>query len=229
MCRCRIFIVDDHPLIRAGLSEEIDRQPDLEVCGLAASRASALHDIGTCHPDLAVIDLLLPDGSGLDLIEDIGHRFPGVRTLVLSMLDERSYAPRALAAGAKGYVGKESVAENILAAIRCVLRGNVWLSEAMRQRTVNNLARGGTPPSGLQTDLLSNRELEVYRLLGEGLRTKQIAHRMHLSIKTVATYYERIKVRLKLETFHDLERHAILSIQREPGRPALDPGVSPTE
>ncbi len=206
----QVLLVDDHPLIREGLAHRIHRQPDLEVCGGAATADEALGMIAASQPDLVVVDLVLKDGNGLDLIHDIRRRWPDLAIVVLSMQDENLYAPRALAAGARGYVKKGEAAETIVDAIRCVLDGNVWLSEAMKMRVLSDLGDGGPKPRRPPIEALSNRELEVYRLLGEGLETRQIASRLHLSFKTVESYYDRIKIRLKIESFRDLVRHATL-------------------
>lgn len=208
--KTRILLVDSHPLIRDGLALRIKRQSDLDVCGEAAGIADALRKITACRPDLVILELALRDGSGLDLIERIRRLYPAVGILVLSMQDESLYAPRALAVGAMGYVGKHEVAETVVDAVRCVLHGDVWVSDLMKKQMVNQLSQRTPQSSFANIADLSNRALEVYRLVGEGLDTRQVAGRLHVSVKTVESYYERIKIHLGVETLRDLTRHAIL-------------------
>lgn len=210
--KARILLVDDHPIVLEGLALRINGQPDLEVCGEATGLADARKAAAECEPDLAVIDLMLKDGSGLELIRDLLAQHPRLRALALSMHDERLFAPRALAAGARGYLMKHEATEKILEAIRQVLAGHVYLSEAMRVRLLDNLARGEVPADQSPMNLLSDRELEVFRLVGEGLETREIAARLQLSVKTVETYYERIKNRLGLASRAEILRHAVLWI-----------------
>ena len=195
----RVLIVDDHPAIREALSLRIDRQPDLAVCGEAADIADALRLVGARKPDVAVVDLTLKTGSGIELIKRIRDRHASIRILVWSMHSESFYAKRALRAGALGYISKDEATDRIIDAIRSVLKGKIWLSETMAesilQRTIGT-PHGEIAPTPLDT--LADREMEVFRLIGEGIKTRQIAGRLHLSIKTVETYRDRIRQKLDL-------------------------------
>jgi DNA-binding NarL/FixJ family response regulator len=195
----RVLIVDDHPTVRAGLAWRIRREPDLEVCGEAADMAEALRLIADAKPDLAIIDISLKSSNGLDLIKRIKHRNDSVRTLVWSMHGEELYAERALRAGALGYICKDQATDQIIAAIRRVLAGKVWLSETMAERLLHRAI--GTERQAFTRsplDALSDRELEVFRLIGAGVKTAEIAERIHLSVKTVETYRDRIRQKLDL-------------------------------
>jgi DNA-binding NarL/FixJ family response regulator len=197
--RARVLIVDDHPAIREALSLRIDRQPDLAICGEATDIADALRLVAAKKPDAAVVDLSLKTGSGIDLIKRIRDCHANVRILVWSMHNESFYARRALRAGALGYISKDEATDRIVDAIRRVLQGKIWLSEAMSesilQRTVSG-PHSEIAPTPLDT--LADREMEVFRLIGEGVKTRQIAGRLHLSIKTVETYRDRIRQKLDL-------------------------------
>jgi len=197
--RARVLIVDDHPAIREALSLRIGRQPDLAVCGEADDMADALRLAASTKPDVAVVDLSLKTGSGIELIKRIRDRHASVRILVWSMHSESFYARRALRAGALGYVSKDEATDKIVEAIRRVLKGKIWLSETMAdailQRTVGG-PHGEIAPTPLEA--LADREMEVFRLIGEGVKTREIAGRLHLSIKTVETYRDRIRQKLDL-------------------------------
>jgi DNA-binding NarL/FixJ family response regulator len=197
----RILIVDDHPVVREGLAVQILAQPDLEVCGEAEDVAGALALAETARPDVAVIDISLKTGSGIDLIKRLQARDASIRLLVWSMHPEGLYAERALRAGALGYVHKGRATRDILAAIRSVLAGKVFLSEELSAkllgRLVGGAARAVERPA---VEGLSDRELEAFGLMGQGLATPQIAERMHVSPKTVETYRARIKEKLGLST-----------------------------
>lgn len=205
----RVLIVDDHPVVREGLALRISQQPDLEVCGSAADVAEALHLATTTQPDVAIIDIALKTGNGIDLIKRIKAHGVPVRMLVLSMYNESLYAERVLRAGAMGYINKENAPDQIINAIRQVLAGNVYLSESMIKRVLHR-AVGETNESGVHSDMesLSDRELEVFKLIGQGMNTIQIAETMHLSIKTVETYRARIKQKLNLSTMSELIQRA---------------------
>lgn len=207
--RSRVLIVDDHPAVREALSLRINRQPDLEVCGEAADMAEALKLLAECPPDVAVVDISLKSGSGLDLIKRMKDRFPEVRSLVWSMHNESLYAPRALQAGALGYISKDQATVKIVDAIRRVLEGKVWLSEAMSESLLQRAV--GTKQTTVPLspiNVLSDRELEVFGLIGEGFKTAEIAARMHLSVKTVETYRDRIRVKLAVANGTELARVA---------------------
>jgi DNA-binding NarL/FixJ family response regulator len=205
----RVFIVDDHPLVREGLSNLINQQDDLMVCGEAEDAAQALAGIGVKKPDLALIDISLKTASGLELVKDLGVHFPNVSLVVLSMHDELLYAERALRAGAKGYVMKRETTKDVLTAIRRVLQGDVYVSE----RVLNAMARRlGTPrkaSAATPVEQLSDRELEIFRLLGQGLTTSQIAADLHLSLKTVQAYCARAKEKFGVTSLGELLRAAI--------------------
>jgi DNA-binding NarL/FixJ family response regulator len=205
----RIFIVDDHPLVREGLANLINEQDDLMVCGEAEDAAQALAGIGLTRPDLALIDISLKTASGLELVKDLGAQFPLVALIVLSMHDELLYAERVLRAGARGYVMKRETTKDVLTAIRQVLRGDVYVSE----RVVNAMARRlGSSKKAAATspvEQLSDRELEIFRLLGQGSTTSQIAADLHLSLKTVQAYCARAKEKFGVNSLSELLRAAI--------------------
>ena len=207
--KLKVVLVDDHPIVRQGLAQMISREPDMEVCGEAETAAEALKAIAACHPDVAVVDLSLKGTSGLELLKDIKVRFPKLPVLVLSMYDESMYAERALRAGAKGYMMKEEATEKVLAAIRGILGGKIYLSEAMASRLLH-MAVGGRTPGGVSpTERLSDRELEVFQLIGQGYGNTDIARQLHLSPKTVETYRAHIKEKLGLSGATELLQHAI--------------------
>jgi DNA-binding NarL/FixJ family response regulator len=206
----RVLLVDDHPLVCEGLAQRINGEADLEVCGQARDSHAALQAIEKLQPHIAVVDLALGEGSGIELIKDVKLRYPQLPTLVLSMHDESLYAERSLQAGAKGYVMKQEETDVLIQAIRQVLRGQVYLSEKVTNVIVNRL--GGNVPQGKITTLaqrLSNRELEIFQLIGDGYATQEIARRLHLSTKTVASHREHIKEKLNLKTSEELARFAI--------------------
>ena len=203
----RILIVDDHPLVRTGFAQLIGDCPDLEVCCEAADMAEALRLIDNSSPDLAIIDLSLAGGSGLDLIERIKSRNPDILMLVASMHDETLYAERVLAAGARGYINKQEAQENIIRAIRQVLAGKVYLSEAMTERLLNGLVDVRDEKRDIER--LSNRELQVFELIGQGVPVSQIANQLNLSIKTIETHQANIKKKLGLGSAHELNQRAI--------------------
>ena len=203
----RIFIVDDHPLVRAGFAQLIGDCPDLEVCGEAGDMSEALGLIGKADPDLAIIDLSLSGGSGLDLIEHIKSKHKKVLMLVASMHDETLYAERVLTAGARGYVNKQEAQERIIHAIRQVLNGKVYLSESMTERLLSGMIASGGELRDI--DKLSNRELQVFELIGQGVPTGQIAKQLNLSSKTIETHQAHIKKKLALNSAHELNQRAI--------------------
>lgn len=208
----RIFLVDDHPLVREWLTNLINQQDDLEVCGEAESAADALAGIAATAPELAVIDIALNAASGLELVKDICIQHPLVAPLVLSMHEEELYAERAMRAGARGYVRKRETSKNILAAIRCVLGGDIYVSEKLSNAMAVKFLRGHEGVGTVQSRVgqLSDRELEVFELLGQGRSTSQIAEQLHISLKTVQAYCVRAKEKLGLTTAAELLREAIL-------------------
>ena len=198
LTRAKVLIVDDHPPVREALALRIARQPDLEVCGEAADVGEALRLLADTRPDVAVVDITLKSGDGIDLIKRIKDRDDHVRVLVWSMHGESLYAERALRAGALGYVNKDQATGTIVEAIRQVRDGKVWLSEAMSERLLHRAVGGGGGLTQSPVDALADRELEVFRLIGRGVRTAEIAERLHLSVKTVETYRDRIRQKLGL-------------------------------
>ena len=211
----KVLIVDDHPLVREG-SAQIHRQAGgLEVCGEADRPETALQAVSASKPDVAVVDLALSAGSGLGLIRDLKVWHAGLRILVLSMHDESLYAERVLRAGASGYIMKHEVTDHFVEAIRKVLGGGIYLSERMAARMLAKLA--GKEPAGAASSIesLSDRELEVFQLVAQGLTTREIAERLYLSIKTVETHLDHVKAKLGLESSRELVRYAIVwSLER---------------
>jgi len=206
----RVLIVDDHPIVREGLALLISSQPDLEVCGAAEDVATAGQLVDELKPDLAIVDLSLKGGSGLELIKRIKANHFSVRILVSSIHNESVYAERVLRAGAMGYVNKQEATRAILGALRRILDGGVYLSERMADRLLcRTVGGGGEPIVSSPVESLSDRELEVFELIGQGLSTNEIAARLHLSRKTVETYRDRIRVKLNLSTGFQLARYAL--------------------
>jgi len=206
--KTRVFIVDDHPLVRESLANLIAQQPDMSICGEAEYSSTALAAIATLQPDVAVVDLSLGDGSGLDLIRDLRKLHPRVAVLVLSMHDESLYAERALRAGARGYLMKRAASRDVVVAIRRVREGRIAVSPELAEALAAKLVSG--PPEGTDpVSTLSDRELDVFRLVGQGRETRQIADALHLSAKTVQTYCARIKDKLGLNTANELLREAV--------------------
>jgi DNA-binding NarL/FixJ family response regulator len=206
----RVFLVDDHPITREGLARIINHESDLEVCGQAGSAARAVAEIETLKPDLVIVDVSLTTGpSGLELIKDLSARNPKLRMLGLSTHDEVLYAERALRAGAKGYVMKQEPTEMVVQAIHKILHGEVFLSKAMNNRLLHKMTQPNAAPTASDIEQLSDRELEVYRLLGQGRGTRQIAAELHLSVSTVETYRANIKQKLRLNSAPELVRHAV--------------------
>ena len=196
----RLLIVDDHPLVRSGIKALLKLEPGLEVCGEAEDHASALESIAALQPHLVLVDITLKNSNGLNLIKDITQKHPQIMTLAVSMHDEFTYAVRCLKAGAKGYIMKQAGTGKILEAIRCVLSGQTYLSEAMTRSTVEQLGTGRTATSASPVDALSNRELELFQLTGQGLEIAEIAEMMNISPRTVEVHRSHIKKKLGLRT-----------------------------
>lgn len=205
----RVFIVDDHPLVRECLGNLINQQPDLETCGDASTASEALEGIDRREPDVAIVDISLEGPSGLRLIEQIKSGYPAVATIVLSMHDESLYAERALRAGARGYVMKRDATGKILEAIRRVLSGKSYLSERATGLMAERFLGGSFASAGHSVDALSGRELEVFQLLGRGLTTQQVAGELHISLGTVQAFCARIKKKLNLRNATELLREAV--------------------
>ncbi len=204
----RIIIVDDHPSTREGLMSRLEAEPDLIVCGEAADVDEALDVIERVQPDLAVIDVSLKTGSGIDLVKEVKRHHPRVRTLVWSMYEESLYAERALRAGAMGYINKQHVTEKIIEAIRTVLAGDLFLSKELSAKMLHRVIEGKEAVACSPVDALSDRELETFRLMGQGMNTKEIAKAMKLSPKTIETYRARIKEKLAVDDMTALTREA---------------------
>lgn len=207
--RSTIFIVDDHPIVRQGLALLINREPDLAVCGDAEEAGSALCRIEEMKPDLAVVDISLNGPDGLDLLKNIRLREPNLPVLILSMLDELLYAERALLAGASGYIMKQEATERVLVAIRRILGGEIYVSDRMASRMLHRFVGGSQVEQRSPIADLSDRELEVFRLIGKGHGTRQIAEELHISVKTVETYQAHIKEKLSLKNARELVQRAI--------------------
>jgi DNA-binding NarL/FixJ family response regulator len=207
--KARVLIVDDHPIVRQGLEEMIGREPDLTVVAGADSAAKALEIVSTTPLDLAVIDITLTGANGIELIKNIRAQNASLPMLVLSMHDESLYAERALRAGAQGYVMKQEATSKLMIAIRRILEGQIYLSDAMNDRMVRKMIGGRTDADSTDVDLLSDRELEVLQLIGRGRGTRQIAEDLHLSVKTIESHRAHIKEKLKLSTAPELVRFAV--------------------
>ena len=206
--RSKVFLVDDHPILRQGLALFIDREPDLMVCGQADDAASALQAIREATPDFVVLDISLDGPDGLELLKTLRVRYPNLPVLVLSMHDESAYAERALRAGANGYIMKQEATERVLTAIRQILSGDVYLSDRLTKRMLQQFVNGSISPRDPLAKL-SDRELEVYRLIGAGHGTRQIADELHVSTKTVESYQAHIKEKLALRNARELVQHAV--------------------
>jgi len=205
----RVFLVDDHPLVREWLTNLINQQPDLSVCGESENAPQALQAISASKPDIAIVDLSLKDSSGIELIKALKEAQPGVAVLVLSMHDETHYAERALRAGAKGYVMKRETTRKVIEAIRRILEGKLYISEKVAEALAGRLAEGRRPEGLSPIEQLSDRELEVFEMLGQGQGTRQISETLRVSVKTVQAYCARIKEKMNLSSATELLREAI--------------------
>jgi len=207
--KCRVLLVDDHPIVRQGLALLIDREGDLSVCGEADGAHSAFHAIETLRPDLVVLDISLSGPDGLDVLKEIRMKTASLPVLILSMHDESIYAERAMRAGANGYIMKQEATEKVLVAIRRILQGEVYLSDRLTNTMLQQYVRGVSPTKMSPLVSLTDRELEVFRLIGEGHGTRQIADELHLSVKTIESYQAHIKEKLVLRNARELVQHAI--------------------
>lgn len=205
----RVFLVDDHPIVRQGLALLINREADLMVCGEADGAPTALQEIASVAPDLIVLDISLDGPDGLEILKTIRMKDPILPVLVLSMHDESSYAERSLRAGANGYIMKQEATEKVLVAIRRILQGKVYLSDRLTNKMLEQYVHGPRSPKSDPLGTLSDRELEVYRLIGSGRSTRQIADELHVSVKTVESYQAHIKEKLQLRNARELLHHAI--------------------
>jgi len=212
-----VFVVDDHPIIRQGLAQLIRQEPDLRYAGEAEDAVEALRAIETIKPDIVIVDISLKSSSGIELIKDLRIRNPEMPILVLSMHDESFYAERVLRAGARGYVMKEEATERVVHAIRRILAGEIYLSDRMAASMLSKLVEGRSNSTSFPIERLSDREMEVFELIGHGLGTRQIATKLHLSIKTIESHRANLKVKLQARSATELLRHAINWVQSEKG------------
>lgn len=206
----RILVVDDHALVRLGLSQLISYEPDMEVCGDACDTTEALQKVKTLQPHLVILDISLQRGNGIELTKTLKARHPDVKVLISSMHDESLFAERALCAGAVGYINKQEATEKVVEAIRQVLDGQIYLSTEMTSHLLHRL--GNHREKRLErtsVELLSDRECEVFELIGRGIPTRAIAKQLHLSVKTIETHREHIKEKLGLANGTELTRHAV--------------------
>lgn len=217
MTKRKILIVDDHPILRKGLTLLINQETDLVVCAEAENAQMALESLETVVPDMAIVDISLPGIDGIELIKELRLRQKDLPVLVVSMHDETLYAERSLRAGARGYIMKQEALEKVLVVIRKVLEGEIFVSDRITTKMLEKFVSvEGINQTASPIDLLSNRELTVFRLIGQGNKTRQIAERLHLSVKTVESYRAHIKDKLKLGDGTDLLKYAIQWVQSSP-------------
>lgn len=207
MTKWRVLIIDDHPIVRRGLRQLVGEQPDFEICGEAGTRQEALDIAASSQADIAIVDLILPDSPGLGLIERLRASHPDLKLLVSSMHDERLFARRVLQLGARGYIAKQESPELMLVALRAIGRGEIWTSERVRTSLSARGRRGEAEASPLTA--LTNRELEVFEMIGHGRSTREIADRLGLSVKTVETHRASIKMKLGARTSTELSQYAV--------------------
>lgn len=205
----QVLIVDDHPMMREGLAQLINHEADLTVCAQAGAAAEAFELVEKTSPDLALVDISLPDKSGLELIKDLHTFYPGLPMLVISMHDESLHAERALRAGARGYIMKQEGGEKLLQAIRQVLGGHIYVSHKMSARILETFSGRRARASRSPIERLTDREFEVFSLIGQGVGTREIAKRLSLSIKTIEVHRANIKQKLGLKGATELVRHAV--------------------
>jgi DNA-binding NarL/FixJ family response regulator len=207
--KSKVLIVDDHPLVRQGLIQLINQESDFVVCGDTGDIPSAKKAVAKQRPDIVIVDITLGQASGIRLIEDIAHEHPEILIIALSMHDESVYGERCLKAGARGYLMKQEEPEDVIEALRRVSSGEVYISENLRNMFLNKFInkRFQAPISSISN--LSNRELEVFQLFGQGLKTQQIATELNLSVKTIETHIEHIKRKMNFKNLHELTTNAI--------------------
>jgi DNA-binding NarL/FixJ family response regulator len=213
--KTRILLVDDHAVVRYGIAQLINRQPDMVVCGEEEAASNALSAIGKLKPDLVIADISLKDSSGLELMRNIKAQYSGMPVLVVSAHDESIYAEIAFRAGALGYLMKQEALEKVLTAIRRVLTGEIYVSDSLAARMLQQQVRGKTDIHESPVKSLSDREMEVFQLIGQWKKTSEIAQELHLSIKTIEYYREQIKHKLNLKNSAELTQYATSWVQRE--------------
>jgi DNA-binding NarL/FixJ family response regulator len=204
-----VYLIDDHPVLVQGLSDLINNQADMKVVGTTAEWTKALEDFKKQQPDVVLLDITLKNANGIEVLKNLKVQYPNLNVMMLSMHDENLYAMRALKAGAHGYVMKAAPTEEVINAIRHVLKGEVYVSESIARRMMSQLVGRRKDTTGSPLEDLSDRELEIFTLIGEGQTTRQIAEKLHISIKTVETHRAHIKEKLKLESSTELVQHAI--------------------
>jgi DNA-binding NarL/FixJ family response regulator len=205
----RVLIVDDHPIVRQGLRRVMENEDDLTVCGEAETARDARTAIKELSPDVMIADISLKQGDGIELVRDVRAHYPQLPILVLSMHDETIYAERMLSAGANGYIMKQAASEQFLISLRRVLDGNIYVSETVGNNMIQKFASGGAHVSANPIDRLSNRELQILHMIGKGMSTRETAHSLNLSIKTVESHRQRIKRKLNLNTGTQLVQYAV--------------------
>lgn len=205
----KIVLVEDHPIFRLGLTELINQEVDLEVCGWAKNVSRGIESIHTHHPHLVIADITLENSDGLELVRQARKLFRDIPILVLSMHDEYLYAQRALHAGARGYIMKQEAMESVICAIHQVLSGKIYLNDRVKEQILSNISNHSGMKSDSPFDRLTDRELQVFKLIGQGFSSREIAERLYLSIKTIGTYRERIKEKLHLKNANELLRSAV--------------------
>ncbi|MGA7289775.1 MAG: response regulator transcription factor [Terriglobales bacterium] len=210
-----VFVVDDHPIVRQGLALLINQEADLAVCGEAEEMQAALPAIQAVRPDILIVDISLNGPDGLELLKNVRITSPRLPVLILSMHDEAIYAERALRAGANGYIMKQEATERVLVALRRILSGEIYVSDRIANSMLQHYVRGVNPAEHSSITELTDRELEVFRLIGDGLGTRQIAEALHLSVKTVESYQAHIKEKLSLRSGRELVQHAVEWNMRE--------------
>jgi DNA-binding NarL/FixJ family response regulator len=213
--RRRVLLVDDHPMMRAGLAHLIERQPDLTVCGEAANPAEALKALPAAKAEIVLADLTMPGRSGLEFVKDLLAVTPTLPILIVSMHDEAVFAERALRAGARGYIMKEAGGEAVVAAIRQILRGEIYVSAAMSARILEGLSSKKPRGSASPIEKLSDREFEILQLIGQGKSTRDIATQLHLSTKTVDVHRSHLKEKLELKDSTSLIRYAVRWVETQ--------------
>jgi len=213
--KSRVFLVDDHPITRQGVAVLINQERDLMVCGEADSAPVAIDLIQKLTPDVALVDITLKTTSGIELMKHLKALRPEMPVLIMSMHDEILFAERALRAGAKGYIMKHEASAKILTAIRRVLSGELYLSDKMKEKMLHRLVNNRKEEVVFSIDTLSDREMEVFQLIGNGYGTRQIASKLNLSVKTIDSYREHLKLKLRLESGTELVRHAIQWVKSE--------------
>ncbi|HEV8379674.1 MAG TPA: response regulator transcription factor [Tepidisphaeraceae bacterium] len=209
MAKKKVLVIDDHPIVRERLAELINQESDLVVCGEAEDSHQARKAVADLQPDIAIVDITLKDTYGIELIKEFKDRYPKLPMLVLSMHDEALYGERALRAGARGYLTKQEATKKVVDAIRKVLAGEIYTSEKMAATILQKVAGGKAPGGGSPTDVLTDRELEVFQLLGQGKTVKEIAESLFVSAKTVEAHREHIKQKMNFKSSAELLRYAI--------------------